>query len=272
MGDAPIRLTLEELYGAWNAVPNTFWETLDHSHSPRSREMLYDKMAALDCAPGHHVLDIGCWAGKHSCELARRFGCRVEAVDYIPAHVEQAGIFVEAQGLADLVKASQGDIHALGFPDGEFDFIWCRDMLPNVRDIRRAFVECSRVLKPGGKMVVFTDLETELMEPREAARLYGDAMWAESMSPGSVESAIRSAGLVILERDEVAAEFTEWDEEKGGDVMATEFLRIARMMRSRDMLVTRFGRTLYEAELTGSLWYAYEVLGKIMPVVYVLSK
>ena len=49
-------------------------------------------------------------------------------------------------------------------------------------------------------------------------------------------------------------------------------MHISRMMRSREALIAEFGRTLYEAELTGSLWYAYEILGKLMPVVYVLSK
>lgn len=275
MSDQPPPLTIDELYGAWNTVPPEFWEAIDGSHNPRSREMLYEKMASLGCGGAHHVLDVGCWDAKHACELARRLGCRVTAIDYFDLHIEQAKKVIEKQGLATLVNAAQGDIQSLKFGDGEFDFIWCRDMLPHVRDIRKALSECGRVLKVGGKMVIDTDLETDLMEPGEASRLYGDAMHRNSVSRDSIEDAFQAAGLRVVERDEVGSEWLEWDEEhpgKNGSVMAEEFLRIARMIRSKETLIAQFGRTLYEAELTGSLWYAYEVLGKLKPTVYVVSK
>ena len=259
MIDQSAPLTLEELYGAWNNVP-------------RSRDMLYDKMAALGCGDSDHVLDIGCWAARHSCELARRFGCRVAAVDCFPSHIERANQVIEEQELTELVRTSQGDIHSLSFADGAFDFVWCRDMLAHSRDIRLALAECSRVLKPGGKMVIYTDLETELMEPREAARLYGKATYSDSLSPASVKGALEKAGLVVIERDEVATEWKGHDEEENGNVMGKEFLHIARMKRSRNAFIAEFGPTLYEAELTGRLWYAYEILGKLMPVVYVVAK
>ena len=265
-------LTLEELYGAWNEVREGWLEALDRSHNPLSRDMMYDRMAALGCGDSDYVLDIGCWAARHSCVLARRFGCRVAAVDYFESHIVKANGVIEEQGLRALVKTSQGDIHSLGFADGEFDFVWCRDMLANCRDIRLAISECSRVLKPSGKMVIYTDLETDLMESREATRLYGKAVHPQSVSRTSVESALHDAGLVIMERDQVSTEWKERDEEDDLDPMGKEFLRIARMRRSREALISEFGRTMYEAELTGSLWYAYEILGKLMPVVYVVSK
>ncbi len=272
MTDQTPRLTLEDVYGAWNSVPDEFWDALERSHAPRPREMLYDKMGEMGCGETHHLLDIGCWAARHACELARRFGCRVSAVDYLDDHVEQANDAIEGQKLTHLVKASQGDIHSLSFPDGEFDYIWCRDMLPNVRDVGRAFAECHRVLKGDGKMLIFTDFETDLMEPREAARLYADAVHPKSVSRASVERAIHDAGLFVDERQDVGTEFKEWDEENKGNVMGKESLYIARMMRSRETLIARFGEKVYEAELIGLLWDAYVGLGKLMPVVYVLSK
>ena len=265
-------LTLEELYGAWNTVPDEFYETLDQSLSPRSRDMLYGKMAALGCNDSHHVLDIGCWTAHHAVELSRRFGCRVTGVDYFEVAIAQARRNIEKEKLGGLITAVQGDIHRLEYQDNEFDFIWCRDMLVHVRNIRQAMAECSRVLKPGGHMVIFTHLETDLMEPREAARLYGDAIFPESMSQTSVESALADTGFSIWERDEVATEWREREEEENGNIMGKEFLRIARMSRSKDALIAKYGRTMYEAELLGSLWYASEILGKLMAVVYVAFK
>ena len=234
--------------------------------------MLYEKMAALGCNDSHHVLDIGCWAAPHSVILARRFGCRVTAVDFSGAAIAKAHQAIDKEQLGSLITAVQGDIHRLEFQDCEFDFIWCRDMLPSVRNIRQAMAECGRVLKPGGYMVIFTHLETDLMEPREAARLYRDAIFPDSVSQISVESALADAGFAIVERDEVSTEWKEWDEEHGANDMGTEFLRIARMNRSKDALIAKYGQTMYEAEHLGSLFYAAEVLGKLMAVVYVVFK
>ena len=266
-------LTLEELYGAWNTVPGEFFETLDQSLNPRSRDnMLYDKMAELGCHDSHHVLDVGCWAAHHSVKLARTFGCRVTGVDYVEAAIAKARRAIDKEELGGLITAVQGDIQRLEFQDDEFDFIWCKDMLPNVKKIRQAMAECSRVLKPGGHMVIRTDLETDLMEPREAARLYGDAMFPDSLSPDVIELALADAGLAIVEFEDVGTEWIERDEEDNGNIMGKEFLRIARMYRSEDTLIARYGRTMYQAEIVGSLWYAYHVLGKLTDVVYVVSK
>ena len=272
MTDQSHKLTLEDLYGVWNSGPDEFWDTIDRSHYPRPREMLYEKMGELGCGEDHRVLDIGCWGARHSFELAHRFGCRVAAVDILPEHVERAKNATQEQELSHLVEVSQGDIHSLSFPCGEFDYIWCRDMLPNVRNIGRAFVECHRVLKGGGKVLIFTDFETQLMEPKEAARLYADVVHPESVSRPAVEDAIRKAGLKIEEREDVGTEFMEWDEENKGNVRGQDFLYFARMVRSRDALIARFGYKIYEAEMIGLLWDAYVGLGKLMPVMYILSK
>jgi ubiquinone/menaquinone biosynthesis C-methylase UbiE len=234
--------------------------------------MLYDKMAALGCNDSHHVLDVGCWAAHHSIKLVRRFGCRVTGVDFIEVAIAKAHQAIEKEQLGSLITAVQGDIHRLEFQDNEFDFIWCRDMLLHVKYIRRAMAECSRVLKPGGHMVIYTHLETDLMEPREAARLYVDAIFPDSVSQISVESALADAGFAIVERDEVSTEWKERDEEDGANIMGKEFLRIARMNRSKDALIAKYGRTMYEAELLGSMFYAAEMLGKLMAVVYVVFK
>ena len=113
--------------------------------------MLYDKMADFACGEGHHVLDIGCWAARHARVLARRFGCRVMAVDYFASHIERANRVIQENQLTDLVKTAQGDIHSLSFRDGEFDFVWCRDMLANVRDICRAVADAAAFSSPAAR-------------------------------------------------------------------------------------------------------------------------
>ncbi len=234
--------------------------------------MLYDKMATLGCNDAHRVLDIGCWGALHSVQLARRFGCRVTGVDFSDAAIRKARRAIGKAQLGHLITVLQGDIHRLELQDSEFDFVWCRDMLPHVRNIRQAMAECSRVLRPGGHIVIFTHHETDLMGSAEAARLYQDALFPDSISQSSLELAMTDAGFRIVEREEVSTEWKEWDEENGAEVMGKEFLRIARMNRSKDALTAKYGRKMYEAELLGSLFYAAEVLGKLMPVVYVATR
>lgn len=272
MDQTPTPLTLEELTGAWNTTAREFFETVDKSLNPRSRDVLYDKIGALGCSDSHHVLDIGSGAARHSIEIAHRFGCKVTAVDYIESYIIKARRAINEHQLEGLITAVQGDIHQLASEDGEFDFIQCRDMLPHVRNVRQAMAECSRVLKPGGHMLVYTFVETDLMEPMEAARLYRLSMFRESLSQPSVESTFVEAGFNILERDHIATEFWERDEEDGGNEMGKEFLRIARMNRSKDALIARYGQIAYETMLLYSLVYAYEMLGKFTRVAYVLSK
>lgn len=52
------------------------------------------------------------------------------------------------------------------------DFVWRRDMLVHIRDLASAIGECYRILHGGGKMLAWVTVETRLMEPREAERLY----------------------------------------------------------------------------------------------------
>ena len=166
-----------------------------------------------------------------------------------------------------------GDIQSLEFQGDAFDVVWCRDMLPLVPDLRRAFSECARVLKTGGHMLIFTNFATDLMEPPEVERLCGPiGVSVDNLSQGYFEAAFSDLGFRVVEREIIAGEWREWREEEGDRHTSRQMLRIARMLRNREGLIAIVGRKDYEIELADCYWGVYHMIGKMSGAIYILQK
>jgi ubiquinone/menaquinone biosynthesis C-methylase UbiE len=264
--------TVEELYGELWAEDEAFKAEVDRSLNPRPAESLYDTFSELGVSAGDQVLDVGCRDAKHSVELVRRFGCRVIAADPIPRHVERALERVAEEGVKERVSVVEAAIESLPLEDGSADYVWCRDMLNHVR-LPEALSECFRVLRPGGRMLVYQTFATDLCEPREARRLWSaTAIVPENMSHSYFEQNTAAAGFEITAVDEIDSEWREsWLE--AGDLHTVDLLlRAARLRRRETELVAQYGRDRYEAALGGAMWGVYQLLGKLCPTVYLLEK
>lgn len=129
-----------------------------HPGGQRSTETL---LGWAELRPEHHVLDVGAGVGTTAIEMARRFGCRVTAVDIDPHMLSRARAAVESADLGHLVTVKHGDIQALDFPDDEFDRVLIEAVTMFV-DRGRAAAEVIRVARPGGHVL---DHEFIYMEP-----------------------------------------------------------------------------------------------------------
>jgi ubiquinone/menaquinone biosynthesis C-methylase UbiE len=264
--------TVEELYGELWAEDAALAAELDRSLEPRPAESLYDAFAGLGVQESDVVLDVGCRDGIHSVELARRFGCEVVACDLIPHHVEKARERISKEGLEGQIRIVEAPIESLPLGDETVDHVWCRDMLNHVR-LREALTECARVLRPAGRMLVYQTFATELLEPREAERLFSAvAIVPENMSRSHFETAARNAGFEIASVDQIDSEWREHWLEAGNSKTVDHLLRAARLRRREAEIVERYGRASYEAALGGSIWGVYQLLGKLCPTVYVLAR
>ena len=111
----------------------------------------------LDVRAGHHFLDIGAGAGRHSYEAARR-GAHVVALDYDPGDLLDVavmlGAMVEAgEAPVDIgLMVMRGNALSLPFPDASFDRIVVSEVLEHIGDDAGVLAEIHRVLKPGGIM------------------------------------------------------------------------------------------------------------------------
>jgi SAM-dependent methyltransferase len=100
---------------------------------------------------GLRVLDVGCGDAVLAVTLAQR-GARVTGVDVDPSVLAAGRARAATSGVApDLM---QGDIRALPFADHSFDTVLAVTVLCFVDDAARAMRKMTRVLRPGGRLVI----------------------------------------------------------------------------------------------------------------------
>ncbi|MEH2214504.1 class I SAM-dependent methyltransferase [Nostoc sp.] len=248
------------------------YEKLDESLQPRPPEMLYDFVERLNLVSGSTVLDVGCGYGNNTCDLARRFNFQVKGIDIVDDHLEFARNAALKQGLAEQVSFIKGSLESIPFEDATFDLIWCRDVLEQVQNVPQFARECDRVLKPNGSMVIYTIFATELMEPKEAARLYKTlGVVPESMSASFVEECFKDAGLQILTKEVIGSELMQFYEEREGRA-TRELMRLARMILAKEKFLSQLGQTNYEVTSALYHWAIYQLIGKLSSTIYTLRK
>ena len=279
MGDQTIsdgHFSLEDFYDAYPRVEEEFQSALDASLNPRGPEMLYDLVRDLRLPQGASVIDLGCGEGKHTLELASRFGFHVLGVDPVERHIELAyealeELAVRQPELRGQVRFELGTAETIPAENASADLVWCRDVLVHVAALDQAYASCRRVLRDGGHMLVYQMFGTERLEPREAAWLWATMGVApESARPERTEAAIARAGFRVEQWIELGSEWGEWAEERA-DQGTRRLLHAARLLRAPERYIAQFGQAAYDVMLGDCLWHIYRMIGKLSPRIYLLS-
>ena len=135
--DALTSSTLKHLRGRWwNA---DFTKFLRETLEPRA---------------GHRILDVDCGAGTAEVSLGQReiSQLRLYAVDLILPRVLEAVQTTHAHNTR--VGFAVADACRLPFGNDVFDSTFCVAVLQHVRDASTAVQECTRVTRPGGRVLV----------------------------------------------------------------------------------------------------------------------
>ena len=105
----------------------------------------------LNIDQNSHVIDIACGKGTSALHIAKRYGCKVTAIDISPELIEVARHLAGKRHIAKRVNFLVGDAMKLPFEDNSFDAAISQAMLVLVDDKIQTIKEAKRVVKKGGK-------------------------------------------------------------------------------------------------------------------------
>ena len=155
-----------------------------------------ESLEALQLGAEDRLLDVGCGTGA-ACRSAASVTASVVGIDLSPEMVRQAREF--ASGLAN-VHFEIADSEHLPFDNGAFTAVVCSNSFHHYPDPGRAVGEMTRVLAPGGRLVL-----GDACSDRTAARIAD--VFLRRFEPGHVRlyrsdelgAFVRGAGLSRVE-------------------------------------------------------------------------
>lgn len=195
----------------------------------RRRGLVHD---ALDAETGEKLVDVGCGPGFYVKELLERVGPSgsVVGIDTAPAMLAIAA--KRAAGDTN-VSFHQADATCLPVGDNEFDAALSVQALEYVPDVEAATAEIYRVLRPGGRVVIWdVDWSTVSWRSRDSDRMRRvlDA-WDKHLShpslPQTLATQLRRGGFTNVELAGHAFATMENDPETYGGSLADLIVRYA---------------------------------------------
>jgi arsenite methyltransferase len=167
----------------------------------RRRRLVHE---ALDAQPGDRVLDAGCGPGFYVAEILESVGPSGSVVG-VDASAPMLGLAAKRSEGHDNVSFHEGDVTALPVPDSDFDRVLSVQVLEYVEDIPAALGELLRVLKPGGRALIW-DVDWATVswhsdDPERMQRFLSawDEHLADPSLPRTLAARMREAGFVDVE-------------------------------------------------------------------------
>jgi demethylmenaquinone methyltransferase/2-methoxy-6-polyprenyl-1,4-benzoquinol methylase len=144
-----VRAMFDRIAGVYDRMNGVMTAGLHHQWRRRAADL-----AAL--TPGARALDVATGTGDLAFELARRVGAggSVIGADFSDAMLALAREKAAAANVAASVEFEQANALALPYRDGEFDAVTVGFGARNFSDLQRGLAEMTRVVRPGGRVVV----------------------------------------------------------------------------------------------------------------------
>jgi MPBQ/MSBQ methyltransferase len=105
--------------------------------------------------PDMHILDVGCGIGGSTRRLSHETGCCVTGIDLSDEYIDTAERLTQLLNMQERVKFHAASALELPFDDNSFDGVWSIQMGMNIEDKLSWLKEVYRVLKPGGRAILY---------------------------------------------------------------------------------------------------------------------
>jgi arsenite methyltransferase len=163
----------------------------------RRRELVY---AALAPEVGDRILDVGCGPGYYVSEVLDRVG-ETGSVTGVDSSQQMLAIAAERCAGRGNVMFKEGDAAALPVAGGTYDAALSVQVLEYVEDVKAALADIHRVLRPGGRVVIWdvdwTTVSWHSADPARMRRLLGvwDGHLAHPALPQGLGAWLREVGF-----------------------------------------------------------------------------
>jgi SAM-dependent methyltransferase len=129
----------------------------------------------------HDALDVGCGNGVFGIDLKNKSGCRLSGVDGSPFGIEES----RKAGYDDVRLCSDLCGQPLPFPNENFDFVLCKDVLEHLLAPLNLLKEIRRVLRPDG--VLLSHVPNHFTLPGRVKFLFTNDIDTYNYFPGTPE-------------------------------------------------------------------------------------
>jgi ubiquinone/menaquinone biosynthesis C-methylase UbiE len=163
---------MRSILNTWNRIRYTVYAP-GYDRVVRVGRQRERSIRLLNPRAGDRVLIAGAGTGADLPFLPR--GAAITAIDITPAMVRRVRRRAEILGLR--VDARVGNVERLDFPAESFDKVILHLILAIVADPVAVIAEVDRVLKPGGRAVVFDKFVADGRRPSWPRRLANPVAW-----------------------------------------------------------------------------------------------
>jgi demethylmenaquinone methyltransferase/2-methoxy-6-polyprenyl-1,4-benzoquinol methylase len=174
MSEPQVRAMFDRIAGFYDLMNSVMTVGLHHRWRARAADL-----AAL--APGDSALDVACGTGDLAIELARRVGTGGEVIgsDFSEEMLERARVKAPG-GVANGgdISWEWGNALELPYADGRFHAATVGFGARNFSDLDRGLAEMTRVVRPGGRVVVL-----EITTPRRPPLSTFYSVWFDRVVP-----------------------------------------------------------------------------------------
>lgn len=179
----------------------------------RGRDATREVLAQLSLPDAPSVLDVGCGIGGTARFLANEYGARVHGVDIVDEYCDVARELTHRVGLSNQITFHQGDVLELPVGNDQFDLVLSEHVQMNVSDKRGYVKEVARVLRPGGRFILYEIFAGTENNPHFPVPWADEQSVSFLTSPAAFRTVLDETGLDVLRWVDCTEEGQAWFEQ-----------------------------------------------------------